>query len=414
MADVKLEIEQSIQSHKKPVEEAAQQKAQWIREMATESPLTLIVENYVLEPRPFPQIEYNEYNEQEVSGPPPPVVMGPQPVPMGPMRAPYSARGAEAGFWKRVIPSQISLRGRREQRIGVSGEPSGPFIGPLPPVPPGQVPGQREAPPFPPYEAQRGGGAPVPRFPRPRFLDETVMMEGVPCRQRAPYNLQSGCRFADIDSLSTTLIRKLGAKRDFKPLEALENLEDLVRFVESCLVPIPGDVATTIHADACMKAQPALVRALRAWKVFADLKCIAKVRAGEKPEGELPVLGLLHITSCYRRLGTTCDFDTNGVYDAGVDSGHWSGYAVDVTVEGKNLRDYFGSTYDPPLTPDEITKAGIRAGLLRDTLNPQGKLELHHWRVPKGIPNGRTESWGLFGPHRDKDTSLPWPYGSKR
>jgi len=253
MADVTVGFEQSVKSRKTPIEDAAKQKAQWIREIAGESPLSLLVNNYVIEPKPFPPLNYYE---QKVDGVPPGVIIGP-------MRPPQSGGGAETDFWTRLTPSQISLEGRRGQRLSIRGRSAVVTMGP---VRAGEITSQSSAfaqiarlkPAA--YKEQETRPVRVPywtgaQIPPPGLIPGGVMRAGVPCLQRAPESNQGICSFADLDSLPDSVIAVLKNKRH-RRVEELEDLEDLVRYVEGRLIPIPGDVATTLHGDECLKANP--------------------------------------------------------------------------------------------------------------------------------------------------------------
>jgi hypothetical protein len=209
-------------------------------------------------------------------------------------------------------------------------------------------------------------------------------------------------QFVEVEDLPKSVqhtLRKGYLRRD--DVNNVGDLDELVYNVETKLWDITHKSITTKHAEACLRAHPRMIIALERWVEGAIRKWEENVKAGAKPkEGPNYVEGKLYVTSCYRRLGTTCDWDTHGYIDATDPTGHWTGFGVDVTNIGK--KNYFGSTFDPPLTVTEINKAAKDAGLVQDrkfkpkdpvTGEPKvdpvtgkeiRKLETWHWRLKTG------------------------------
>jgi hypothetical protein len=203
------------------------------------------------------------------------------------------------------------------------------------------------------------------------------------------YAVPGGCReFKEVEDLPGNVQSKLRRKLQLHRRDITSNseLDELVYRVETRLWDITHKNITTRHADVCMRAQPEMIIALERWVDGAIRKWEEKVRAGVKPKkGPHYVEGKLWVTSCYRRLGTTCEWDTHGCADAGDPTGHWAGFAIDVTNVG--FRNYFGNTFDPPLTIKEINDAAESARLVQDIeyTDPETgepALETWHWRLP--------------------------------
>ncbi len=137
--------------------------------------------------------------------------------------------------------------------------------------------------------------------------------------------------------------------------------------VESKLRLIPTKYAFPQDATVCMFARPELIERLAVWQQKAWEICQENAAPGEKTKK-----GRIKITSAYRLLGTTCEWDTCGVVDSSDPFGHWSGYAID--VGRATSRDEF----TPNLVSGELVEAARRAGLKQPHSG-----EGHHFRPIK-------------------------------